>query len=62
MSATDVNNMDDDVAPIDLPCLTTTLTMNIFESVTLFDESFVPLESLQHALHDHAIFNEFWEL
>jgi hypothetical protein len=45
-----------------LPCLIATLTANIFQTVTLFDEPFVPLKILQHALHDHAIFTEFWEL
>jgi hypothetical protein len=62
VSHADVSSTDDDVAPVDLPCLTTTLTVNIFQSVTLFDESFAPLEILRHALHDHAIFTEFWEL
>jgi hypothetical protein len=62
MSAADINNTDDDVAPVDLPCLTTTLTTNISQSVTLFDESFVPLEILRCTLRDHAIFIEFWEI
>jgi hypothetical protein len=62
LSHADVSSTDDDVAPVDLPCLTTTLTVNIFQSVTLFDESFVSLEILRCALHDHAIFTEFWEL
>jgi hypothetical protein len=42
----DVSSTDDDVAPVDLPCLTTTLTVNIFQTVTLFDESFASLEIL----------------
>jgi hypothetical protein len=50
------------VAPVDLPCLTMTLTANIFQSITSFDEPFVPLEILRHTLHDHAIFTEFLEL
>jgi hypothetical protein len=61
-SSCHVSSMDDDVAPIDLPCLNTTFTMNIFQYVTLFDESFVSLEILQRALHDYAIFTEFWKL
>jgi hypothetical protein len=31
---------DDDVSPIDWPCLTATLTVNIFQTVTLFDDPF----------------------
>jgi hypothetical protein len=45
--------------PADWPFLTATLTMNIFQTLNLFDESFAPLESLRRALHDHAIFTEF---
>jgi hypothetical protein len=37
---------DDDVSPADWPCLTATLTVNIFQTVTLFDESFASLEIL----------------
>jgi hypothetical protein len=62
MSAADVSSTDDDVPPADWPCLTATLTVNIFQTVTLFDEPFAPLEILRRALHDHAIFTEFWEL
>jgi hypothetical protein len=62
MSTANINNMDDDVAHVDLPCLTTILTVNIFQSVTLFDEPFVSLEILQCTLQDHAIFTQFWEL
>jgi hypothetical protein len=40
------SSTDDDVAPVDLPCLTTTLTVNIFQTVTLFDEPFASLEIL----------------
>jgi hypothetical protein len=61
MSATNISSTDDDVAPIDFPYLTATLTVNIFQSVTLFDELFASLEILRHALHDHAIFIEFWD-
>jgi hypothetical protein len=46
MSAAEINSMDDDVDLVDLPCLTTTLTVNLFQNVTLFDESFVSLEIL----------------
>jgi hypothetical protein len=46
MSSIDINYIDDYVALVDLPCLTTTLTVNIFQSVTLFDELFVLLEIL----------------
>jgi hypothetical protein len=42
----DVNSMDDDVSPTDWPCLTATLTVNIFQTVTPFDESFALLEIL----------------
>jgi hypothetical protein len=62
MSVAEVNSMDDDVAHVDLPYLTTTLIVNIFQSVTLFDDMFSPLEILQRTLHDHAIFTEFWDL
>jgi hypothetical protein len=62
MLTSNVSSMDDDVAPIDLPCLTTILTANIFQSVTLFDEPFSPLEILRCDLHDHAMFTEFWEI
>jgi hypothetical protein len=62
MSVVDVSSTDDDVAPVDLPYLTATLTANIYQSVTLFDESFAPLEILRHSLHDHTISTEFWEL
>jgi hypothetical protein len=54
--------MDDDVAPVDLPYLTATLTVNIFQYVTLFENSFVLLEILQCSLHDHAISSEFLEI
>jgi hypothetical protein len=62
MSAVDVNSTDDDVSPIDWSWLTTSFTVNIFETVTPFDEPFILLEILRRALRDHAIFNEFWEL
>jgi hypothetical protein len=42
----DVSSTDDDVAPVDLPCLTATLTANIFQSITPFDDPFVSLEIL----------------
>jgi hypothetical protein len=56
MSDVDVNSTYDDVAHVDFPCLTATLTMNIFQTVTSFYESFALLEILRHALHDHVIF------
>jgi hypothetical protein len=62
MSTVDISRKDDDVALVDLPYLTTTLTMNIFQSITLFEESFASLEILRRTLHYHAIFIEFWEL
>jgi hypothetical protein len=62
MSAVDVRSTDDDVAPIDLPYLTATLTVNIFQSVTPFDETFTPLENLRRSLNDHVISMDFWEL
>jgi len=34
MSATDISSIDVDVSPIDWPYLTTTLTMNIFQTIT----------------------------
>ena len=58
----DINSTDDDMSPSNWPYLTTTLTADIFQTITLFDDSFVSLESLRRALHDHAIFTEFWEL
>jgi hypothetical protein len=48
--------------PVHLPCLTATLTTNIFQTVTLFDKSFAPLEILQRTLHDHFVFTDFWGL
>jgi hypothetical protein len=39
--------------------LTKTLTVNIFRSVTPFDEPFMPLEILRHALRDDVIFLSF---
>jgi hypothetical protein len=45
--------------PVDFPCLTETLTTNIFQTVTLFDEPFVSLEILRCTLHDHAVFTKF---
>ena len=62
MSAADVSNTDDDVAPVDFPYLTTTLTVNIFQFITLLDDPFASLEILQCPLRDHAIFTEFWEI
>jgi hypothetical protein len=49
-------------SPANWSWLTASLTANIFQSVTLFDEFFASLEILRHALHDHAIFMKFWEL
>jgi hypothetical protein len=60
MSVADVNNIDDDVAPIDLPCLTTTLTANIFQTVTPFDDTFASLEILRCDIRDHVVFTELW--
>jgi hypothetical protein len=62
MSPTDVSSMNNDVSPADWSWLTVSLTTNIFQTVTLFDEPFAPLEILQRALRDHAIFTKFWEL
>ena len=62
MSTIDVNIMDDDVSPADWPYLTATLTVNIFQTVTLFYEPFALLEILKRTLWDHAIFTEFWEI
>jgi hypothetical protein len=62
MSDADVNNTDDDVSPTYWPCLTITLTLNIFQTVTLFDDSFALLEILRCALHDHVVLTDFWEL
>jgi hypothetical protein len=42
--------------------LTASLTVNIFQTVTPFEESFDSLEILRRALRDHAIFTKFWEL
>ena len=62
MSAADMSCMNDNEAPVDLPYLTATLTVNIFQFVTLFDESFASLEILRRALQGHAIFTKFLEL
>jgi hypothetical protein len=56
MSAADISSTNDDVSPADWSWLTASLTTNIFQTVTPFDEPFAPLESLQRALRDHAIF------
>jgi hypothetical protein len=63
MSVVDImQHTDDDVSPADWSWLTASLTVNIFQTITPFDEPFAPLEILRHALRDHAIFTEFWEL
>jgi hypothetical protein len=43
MLAVDVSNTDDDVSLVDW---SSSLTVNIFQTVTLFDEPFSPLEIL----------------
>jgi hypothetical protein len=55
-TAADVNNMNDEVSLADWSWLTASLTMNIFQIVTPFDEPFASLEILQRTLRDHAIF------
>jgi hypothetical protein len=62
VSTVDVSSTDDEVSPADFSWLTTYLTVNIFQTITLFDELFAPLEILRHALRDHVIFTKFWEL
>jgi hypothetical protein len=59
MSPADISIPDDDVALVDFPCLTATLTVNIFQYVTPFDKPFAPLEILRHTLHDRVISTEF---
>jgi hypothetical protein len=59
MSVADINSTENEVSPANWSWLTASLTMNIFQTITSFDESFVPLEILRRALRDHAIFTEF---
>jgi hypothetical protein len=55
----DVSSTDVDSSPADWARLTKTLTVNIFRSVTLFDEPFTSLEILRRALHDDVGFTKF---
>jgi hypothetical protein len=57
-----VNSTDVDVSPTNWSLLTASLTTNIFQTVTLFDEPFASLKSLRCALRGHVVFTEFREL
>jgi hypothetical protein len=58
----DVSSMDYDVSPANWPCLIATLTEDIFQTVTPFDNPFAPLEILRHALCDHVVLTKFLEI
>jgi hypothetical protein len=59
MSFVDVSSTDNKVSHVYWSWLTASLTMNIFQIITLFDDSFALLEILRCAIRDRAIFIEF---